>query len=330
MKKKILVVYNAPEICENRNDAVAEESVIDSVNSVLVELKKSSYVVEVLPLSPPLEKSIEIVRQKKPYLIFNLCESFAGNPALESNIAALWELLDIPYTGCRAKTLILAQDKIKAKILAMSAGINTPPWELFHDVPKKTKIPFPVIVKPPFEDGSIGINSKSFVTDIHGLREAVASVISRYGTPAMAEKYIDGREFNVAIFGKKKITVLSPAEIDFKALPPSSPKITTYNAKWDAESEEYRKTPSICPAKIMKIQGKKLKLLTLKLFGLFDAEGYARADFRMDNRGEIFFLEFNPNPDISPGAGFRKALEAEKISFANFTKEIIKIATREQ
>jgi D-alanine-D-alanine ligase len=144
----------------------------------------------------------------------------------------------------------------------------------------------------------------------------------------MAEKYIDGREFNVAAFGSDRVTVLPPAETEFRGFPASLPKITTYEAKWDSGSEFYRKTESVCPARIPLRLAEELKSITLKLYKIFEADSYARADFRMDARGRIFFLEFNPNPDISPSSGFRKALSAARIPFGAFAEELVKTAAR--
>jgi len=293
-----------------------------------MELKNRGWSVGLLPVGIPLQKMLKIIEKEKPSAIFNLCEAFNGDPSLEGSVASLWELLGIPYTGSRPKTLILSQDKIKSKILAKNAGILTPEYEVVHDVPTKTRIPFPVVVKPPFEDGSIGISSKSFARNLPELKKAVGEVLSVFGGVAMIERYIEGREFNIAAFGREKVRILPPAEIDFSSLAKGKPRMATYEAKWNSESDLYLSTPSVCPAKISKNESEELSSITLKLYHLFGADAYARADFRKDKKGRVFFLEFNPNPDVSPGSGFRKALNVAKIPFAKFAEEMIDIAMR--
>ncbi len=327
-KRKILVAYNAPRSSRIRDDAVAEESVVESAEDIVKELRKRSWNAKTMPVSSPIVKTIETVSDERPDAVFNLCEGFDGDPGMEMNMAALWELLGVPSTGCNARTLALSQDKSKAKTLAADAGVRTPDHELMHAPGEKTSLGFPLVVKPPTEDGSIGVTLKSFARNSKELDSAVSETISRYGAPAMAEKYVDGREFNVAAFGSDEIVILPPAETEFRNFPKSIPKITTYETKWDSGSEFYRKTESVCPARIPLRLAEELKRITLKLYKIFEADSYARADFRMDARGRIFFLEFNPNPDISPSSGFRKALSAARIPFGTFAEELVKTAER--
>ncbi|HOK04783.1 MAG TPA: hypothetical protein PLN24_05990 [Victivallales bacterium] len=326
-KGKVLIIYNEPERCEIRNDFEAESSVIDSALSISECLSEIGYSCKIIPLSFPLKRFFDIVDEMKPDFIFNLCEGFRGNPKLEMNIAALLELLYIPYTGCSAKTLLLAQDKEKAKIIVKKNDILTPEFQTIFCPEDKINIDFPIFLKPPFEDGSIGISEKSYVRNYKEFKIQTKNLIARFGKPVLAEKYIDGREFNVAIFGNKnEIRVLPPAEIVFKDFPSNKAKIVSYEAKWKENTKFYRNTESHCPAEIPDYISKKLMSLGRKIYKIFEADSYARVDFRLNAKEEIYFLEFNPNPDISPNAGFRKALLAANIDFASFAELLLKIS----
>ena len=93
-------------------------------------------------------------------LLFNLTESYAGDDTMDMNIAAFLDLVGRAYTGAGPHALYLAQDKALAKKIFAFHGIKTPFFatsyrgrsEHAHD------IAFPLIVKPSWEDGSIGID----------------------------------------------------------------------------------------------------------------------------------------------------------------------------
>jgi D-alanine-D-alanine ligase len=320
---KILLAYNLPFALKKRSDEVSEEAVLEEVSTVKKYMLSKGRHIEVFGIDS-VKNAIRKIETFRPDLIFNLCEGFRGDPKKEMNVAALWELLDIPYTGCEARTLALSQNKVMAKKIMFSSGIPTPEYETVKSCPTRTSLPFPIIVKPAFEDGSIGIDSSSVVNDLSALKKAVRRVLKKYGNFALLEKYIEGREFHVSIIGTEKPLALSVSETDFSHFPGNLSKIITYSAKWDKESEEFIKTPSICPAKISKSFERKLKEIALKVFGVFGGKDYARIDFRADKSGRLFVLEFNPNPDISEGAGYSNVLAASGISYAKFVSAIIK------
>ena len=76
--------------------------------------------------TPPI--SAIFSRTHRPDLVFNLCEAFAGSTAFEMNVAALFELPGIPYTGCPALTLGLSLNKPVAKAILTANGIRTPDY----------------------------------------------------------------------------------------------------------------------------------------------------------------------------------------------------------
>jgi D-alanine-D-alanine ligase len=326
--RKIIVIYNSPQRAKINSGIESEESALDTAVAVTKALRTKNWDAKLIGISQPIIKIIEMIVEEKAAAIFNLCEGSGVNSSLEMNMAALWSLLGIPYTGCGPKTLALAQDKIIAKLLLKSSGIPTPAYEVFYNSSQKTALPFPLIVKPPLEDGSFGITAKSVVTNKRNLNLAVEKIISKYKTPALVEKYIDGREIHVPVVGAKNIDVLPPSETNFSALPEHLPKITTYAAKWLPQTKIFRNTPSICPAKISKSLHQKLINLSKKIYKVFGANAYGRIDFRCDRKGRIFVLEFNPNPDISLDAGFAKALNAARIDFADFVENQVVLALK--
>ncbi len=259
----------------------------------------------------------------KPDCVFNLVEAINGDSQMEMALPAMFDLMNIKYTGSGALTLGLCQDKEKSKAVLSSSGIKTP--KLYK---KFSKHPFPAMVKPSHEDGSLGINTKSVVYDCIEELKAVTDVEIIYHQKALIEEYVDGREFGIGIIdfdgGSRPFPV---SEIIFDGYPNGVPKIVSYSAKWDNESIEYKNSTPHCPADVNPRLAKRLQDTGLKVFKLFGCRGYARIDTRVRD-GKIYVIECNPNADCSPGSGIFTMLNAAGVPYEEFVKNLIEGALR--
>jgi len=262
--------------------------------------------------------------KKEIDVAFNLCDDgFFSNPELEPHVLAMLEILGIPYTGSGFLSLAMCLDKARAKKMLSIHTIPTPQFQVFGNEAKLEKnLKFPLIVKPVHEDASIGIKDESIVKNADELMKRVKYVIKEYKQQALAEEFIDGREFNVGFIGDE---VLPVSEIIFN-LPKSKPKIVSYAAKWEKESVEFRGTNRSCPATIDDELKKKLISLARKASGCLLCTGYCRIDFRVDKQNNPFVLEVNPNPDISEDAGFAAMAKAAGMTYADMIDRILKNA----
>ena len=160
--------------------------------------------------------------------------------------------------------------------------------------------------------------------DLERLRRLVAKLLGKYGSRSvLVEEFVDGREFNVSILGDNPPKALPVSEIDFGQLDKDTPRITSYEAKWIEENPLYKKTPSVCPAKIDPATEARLRETALDVFSCLLGKDYGRVDMRMDSQGSIYVLEYNPNPCISPDAGFAKALAAAGMDYKDFVAAMI-------
>jgi D-alanine-D-alanine ligase len=185
---------------------------------------------------------------------------------------------------------------------------------------------FPVIVKPVHEDGSLGVNSDSVCHDTARLARQVEYVHAVYKQDALVEEYLEGREFNVSIVGDRTPEVLAISEIDFGEMPEGEPRIVSYRAKWDEESRVYGGTRPICPAPLSRRIERRIQDVALRSYRIMNCRDYARIDLRTDSRGTPYVLEVNPNPDISPRAGFARAARAAGLTYTDMILRICQAA----
>jgi D-alanine-D-alanine ligase len=231
-------------------------------------------------------------------VVFNIAEGFRGRNR-ESQVPALLELLDIPYTGSDPATLSLALDKGLAKKVVRAAGIDTPNFQLMQSGRERLDKQFtrwPLMVKPVAEGSSKGVISKSVVSTEAELREVVKELVDRYKQPALVEEYIGGREFTVGLLGERRPLVLPPMEIVFTDKADKTP-IYKFEDKLEANDRIRYEVP----AKLDNVLLERLRTAARGAFMALGCRDVARVDFRMDESGRIFFLECNPLPGLTPG-----------------------------
>jgi len=184
--------------------------------------------------------SIDYQTGKAPSIASRLQDFFGmtdGPRIGGGRVPLVLELLGIPFTGSPPEVLSFALRKDRVKQRLEAAGIPTPSGRILRPG-DWCELPFPLIVKPVREDGSVGISRASVVRDHGELARAVHAVTTSLRQPALVEQFIDGRELNVALLGHPTPRVLPLSEIDFSTLPAEVPRIVSYEAKWASGSVE--------------------------------------------------------------------------------------------
>jgi D-alanine-D-alanine ligase len=181
---------------------------------------------------------------------------------------------------------------------------------------------FPIIVKPRFEDGSIGIEQDSVFIGEKDLRHRLPDFYKRFG-PLIVEEFIAGRELNVSLFGYPSPRVLPIAEICFDGFMKDLHRIVSYRAKWDKNSFEYHHTPRVFPVDLPRDLEQKIHETAMRCFRCFMLRDYARVDLRLDASEKVHVLEVNANPCITPGAGFPASLEQAGIGYDEFVRKML-------
>jgi len=322
---------------------MSEYGVIDEMKAVQRALKPSGHEVNIVPVAIDILKLIDHLKNNPPDMIFNLCESVDGDPTQEMNIAALFEILKVPYTGSRSLTLGIALNKSRVKEILNYYNIPTAAHYICSNANKykedgfeKVKGKFPLIVKPSREDASIGINNDSVVRDEVQLKNRIEYILEEHKQPALVEEFVEGREINVSVVGNFKnsdddLIVFPISEIDFTGLPEEYPKIVSYNSKWMYKTVEFEFTKAVCPAKNISPElQKKIQYYAKQVYKIVGASDYARVDFRV--KGDTpYVLELNPNPDIASDVdsdtGFTRSGKADGWTYEELIQNIIGFAS---
>jgi D-alanine-D-alanine ligase len=313
---------------------MSEYGVLDEVRSVERALKPLEHNTRIVPFALDINNLIDELRTHRPDIIFNLCESVDGDPTQEMNIASLYELMKVPYTGSRAFALGLALNKPLVKTILNHNGIPTAKHFVagtssnLHINGHK----FPMIVKPSREDASIGICNESIVSNKEDLKRRIEFVLDEHKQPALVEEYIEGREINVSVVGNDELITFPISEIDFSLLPEEYPKIISYNSKWMYKTVEFECTKAVCPAQnLTKTELRTIQETAKEVYRLLGAADYARVDMRLKN-GVPYVLELNPNPDIASDVpedtGFTRSAKAHGWEYEYLIQQIIKFSLK--
>jgi D-alanine-D-alanine ligase len=279
-----------------------------------------------------LAQTIRSLTEKKPDLVFNVAESFSGKSALEGSVAGLLNLLDLRYTGSSPAGLMLAGDKSISTKMLRAHGVKTPDSStLFRgSIESAAKLSFPLIVKPPQEDASLGISGKSVVKDLQELFKQLDSLHEEYSSPILVEEFIDGREFYVGVLGNSRPEALPPMEMDFTGFPADKPRIASWEAKWGDDGEgsgaEFAGTKSVFPTDLDDDLLERMQGVAVDAFRALRLRDYARVDMRVNAAGEIFVLEINPNCYLERDAEFARAAQKSGIEYDALIARIVELA----
>ena len=326
-----VVLYNAASSVETEgSEEKSYPSTLfrEEVGAIEESLHEGGFNPYVLCVEQFSKELVQTLARISPRFVFNLCEEINGRCELEMCVAGLLELMGLPYTGSGPFALGLALNKFRVKQILRFAGIPSARGYLLSpgQKPNLRAARLPVIVKPAHEDASLGINSGSVCHDLDQVERQAAYIHNVYLQDALVEEYLDGREFNVSIMGDLEPIVLAISEIDFSGLPANEPRIVSYRAKWDEESPIYRNTAPICPAEVPKRIENRIKDVALRTYKCIGCRDYARIDMRTDARGNLYVLEVNPNPDISPRAGFARAAAVAGYAYVDMIIRISQLA----
>ena len=268
----------------------------------------------------------DTVEEFKPHVVFNMLEEFHSNMLFDQNVVSLLELLRVPYTGCNPRGLILARSKSLSKKLLAYHRIPVPDFLVIpkgHRTRRPRKLEFPLIVKSLMEHSSFGIAQASLVEDDERLAERVTFVHENVGTDAIAERFIEGREIYVGVLGNDRLIALPPIELVFEKMPANAALIATAKVKHDLAYQAKRGIALKAAEGIEPEVLERIAWFAKRIYKTLELDGYARIDFRLSESNVPYFLDANPNPDISDGEELASAAALVGMTYGDLISKIV-------
>jgi D-alanine-D-alanine ligase len=306
-----------------------EQDVLEEVRMVRTALRTLGHRVSIMPLTSELDAVLRTVKRQKPDCVFNLVESLLGFGGLAIAASALLDALAIPYTGNGTCALALSTDKVVCKRELVRAGVQTPAW--VTRVEQVGFRPGRFVFKPEAEDASVGLGPDSlmYVKTVTQCRREISTRSARLGRQVFAERFVEGREFNVSLMGTAASPkVLPVAELRFDGFRERAiPTLYGYRAKWDKDSFEYRNTKRrFASSSNDAALRRSLARQARTVWSTLGCRGYARVDFRVDAKGVPYVLELNTNPCVALDGSFYAAAQRAGLDYPTMIGQILQAA----
>ena len=262
-------------------------------------------------------------------VVFNIAEGASG-PHRESQVPAILESLEIPFTGSGSVTLALALDKARTKQVLAYEGIPTPAWQLFEraDDARNPKLAFPLIVKPNHEGSAKGIWRESVVWEDADLRRQIRRVLEQYHQAALVEEFIAGAELTVGVLGNDPPAALPILEIDFSSCARSGEFFYSWRMKEYQGDDARGLAPTFhCPARISPSIARRMQALAIRAHHALGCREFSRTDIRLRSDGVPFVLEVNPLPGLDPSeSNFPIMTTAAGMPYAALINRLVEMA----
>ena len=296
---------------------------------VVNTLRRIGHEVRPLGVQDELNPIRVAAEEWQPDVVFNLLEEFYGISDFDSHVVSYLELLKLRYTGCNPRGLFLARSKVITKKIAAYHRVRVPEFFVVkrgHKPRRPSTLAFPLFVKSATEESSLGISQASLVDSDERLAERVRFVHESIGTDALVEQYIEGRELYASAIGNERIRVLPVWELDFGSLTETGEAIATERVKHSLEYQrkhhiDARRAEDLDPALVRAIER-----TTRRVYRMLELDGYARVDYRLTAKGELYLLEANPNPEIAEKEEFASAALAAGMRYRQLLQRIVSLA----
>ncbi|MEE4243642.1 MAG: D-alanine--D-alanine ligase [Desulfopila sp.] len=236
----------------------------------------------------------------------------------DGTVQGLLDLLDIPYQGSGVTGSALAMDKNLAKVLYKLHGLPVAEWRVVENAADVSAeeladvLGLPLVVKPVCDGSSLGM---TIVRNPDAIHNAIENAL-RFGGRAMIEKFISGREITVGVLGNSEPVALPLVEI----IPGAEYEFFDYNAKYKPGA-----TREVCPAEVDGALTREAQKYGVAAHKALQLRGYSRTDMIIAENGELFLLETNTIPGMTPTSLFPQAAAAHGLDFSAMLERLIEL-----
>ena len=270
---------------------------------------------------------------KKLDVIFPVLHGLYGE---DGTIQGLFELLKIPYVGCKVLASTVGMDKVYTKIVFEKAGIKQAKYVYVRKYQNKfvyiddsfnekimtveevaqisiEKLKFPMFVKPSNSGSSVGITKANSVDElIKAINEA-----AKYDSKILIEQEIVGKEVECAVLGNDDVISSCVGEIL------AADEFYSYDAKYNNQESK-----TLIPANISNEKSEEIKRLAVKAFKAIDGKGLSRVDFFVEDKTEqVYINEINTMPGFTSISMYPKLFGKEGIQYSELLDKLIELAS---
>lgn len=327
---KVALVYNLkrPKTKNFSCDYFSEFDSTQTIEGIASGLRMGGHRVFLVEADEGL---LDWLRSHRVDIVFNIAEGRNGL-SRESQVPALLDFLNIPYTGSGVLALALSMDKAKAKQIFIQQGIPTPKFQLFKSgvEPLQEILHFPLIAKPNCEGSAKGIHASNLVTNHSQLYKEIARIKKLYHQDILVEEFIDGVEVTVGILGNDDPQILPPLEIDFTNCKRKGESFYSWEVKeYQGIDPLYPDPEFFCPARLSKREEDEVKKVAWQAHRALGCLDVSRVDIRLNAKSIPYVLEVNPLPGLdSEESNLTRMAKASGISYPDLINGILESALK--
>ena len=296
------------------SEEVAEFDSPQTIAALAQGLIRLGHEVHLVEVSGAASRTMARLESLRPDLVFNTAPGVRGRYR-EAFYPALFDELGLPFTGSDATTCSLALDKHAAKVLVAQAGVQAPRGVFVDDWTgyERPALTLPVIVKPNFEGSSKGIGPGSVVYDAEALDAQVRSLLSRYPSGVLIEEFIVGQDVTLVFLERSAHGLLAPVVQALRD--EASAQVEPGHAIMDyaLKHERAHARELIWPEGLLDEVVERLKAQAWRVIRTLGLRDVGKVDFRVTPHGEVFFLEADALPSLSPTATVMRCAAREGV-----------------
>ena len=248
-------------------------------------------------------------------LVFNIAEGSHGR-CREAWVPMLLEQWGVPFIGSGWSAQALGLDKVMSKRLAQASGLPTPSFCVIQEPSQcanALELGFPLIVKPRYEGSGLGISPASVVHDLDSLQKRTAWLLQKFSQPCLVEQFIPFGELTVFLIGNEPPQALPAIQ---RPIDPES-RLSCHVARRE-DSNHWLSPLDLTP----QLDAAACKM-AMSVFQALRCRDMARVDFRVDDKGKIYFLEINPLPSFDPEGSLGLLADYLGVTYAQLVGQIL-------
>ncbi|MCD4656595.1 MAG: D-alanine--D-alanine ligase [Planctomycetes bacterium] len=279
-------------------------------NSIADALREEGYDVRVFDIKKPDISFLKVLWDKNVFDVVFI--AIHGQFGEDGQLQRKLEQYGIPYTGSGSNSSMHAMNKFLSKLDFQINNVKTAEYLIYNnEAPEKIarKLGLPVVIKPISEGSSIGVHIAKNIDEI----EAGLKGSQKFGR-LILEKYISGREMNVAVLDGKTLPIVEVVPTE---------EFYNYKAKYNSNETEYKINPELPDAVVQRIN-----YTAMQACRALGCTGFSRVDMILDKTNVPFVLEINTVPGMTPNSLFPKAASAAGMSFSELCVKITQMGVR--